>query len=251
MLSSPYNKQSRHEIPGSRVNKSLHWSHFPGPSPVFPFPCSLEALHSPWDQSRTWAVGSLLCSSLCKSPTASGASPCPTSSQTGRAEPSTSSSHPALAFTPLLPCPSPSPNGGLTFNWPDDREVGRASSCFGWLCSIKLTRVLVNRVATIHWLCSSVMCCLWGWVLYRVWVDCIIETVGVISSSSGLLDSLCIDWISGDQGIVPGWSHHFSPPASMLPRNCSELPLPVSLALTALTLRRTFCTILKNMFYFP
>lgn len=60
VLSNPYNKQSRHEIPGSHVKKSLHWSHFPGPSPVFPFPCSLEVLHSPWDQSRTWAVRSLL-----------------------------------------------------------------------------------------------------------------------------------------------------------------------------------------------
>lgn len=183
-------------------------------------------------------------------PQLSGASPCPASSQTGRAEPSTSSSHPALALTSLLPCPSPSPHGGLTFSWPDDREVGRASSCFGWLCSVKLTRVLVNHVAT-PWLCSSVMCWLWGWVLYRVRVNCIIETVGVISSSGGLLDSLCIDWTSGDQGIVPGWSHHFPPPASVLPGNCSELPLPVWLALTASTLRRTFCTILKNMFYFP
>lgn len=60
VLFNPYSKQSRHEIPGSRVNKRLHWSHFPGPSPVFPFPCSLEVLHSPSDQSRTWAVGSLL-----------------------------------------------------------------------------------------------------------------------------------------------------------------------------------------------
>ncbi|KAM7337832.1 hypothetical protein ACRRTK_003951 [Alexandromys fortis] len=44
VLSNPYSKQSRHEIPGSHVNKRLHWSHFPGPSLVFPFPCSLDTL---------------------------------------------------------------------------------------------------------------------------------------------------------------------------------------------------------------
>lgn len=106
-----------------------------------------------------------------------------------RAEPSTRSSgvshwHPALALTPFLPRPFPSPHGGLTFNWPDDHKVGRASSCLGWLFSIKLTRVLGNHVATpccVLQLCADSgdrRCTGYG-------VNCIIETVGVISSSSG------------------------------------------------------------------
>lgn len=110
VVSNPYNKQSRHEIPGSRVNKSLHWSHFPGPSPVFPFPCSLEVLHSPWDQSRTWAVGSLLRSSSASPPTtASGLLPVqPHPNWQSRAKQSRAK-HSIFRSLSLASCPSPHP----------------------------------------------------------------------------------------------------------------------------------------------
>lgn len=72
----------------------------------------------------------------------------------------------SLSLTPCLnPHPTPAlslPSGGLNFNWLNDHEVGMASSCFGrlFIFSIKLTRVLVNHVAT-PWLCSLIMCGLW------------------------------------------------------------------------------------------
>lgn len=57
----------------------------------------------------------------------------------------------------LTPCPNPPrtpalslPSGGLNFSWLDGREVGRASSCFGWLFASSIKPPLSPSESRCH-----------------------------------------------------------------------------------------------------